>query len=149
MAQGLEAALGERLLEGKRVEGWVNVPDDCVCASGRIHLHGARPPGVNEPTTEQGGLQMPSDLTQDAQLNLSDAIALLGHLFLGNPTLLPCGDSTVSDPANLLLLDANGDGGVNLSDGIHVLTYLFLGGPPPAEGTECLRIGSCPDLCIP
>jgi glycerate 2-kinase len=50
MAAGVEAALGEQLLAEKRVTGWVNVPDDCVCQLRHIHLHGARPPGVNEPT---------------------------------------------------------------------------------------------------
>ncbi len=50
MAAGVEAALGERVLDEKRVTGWVNVPDDCVRSLRRIHLHGARPPGVNEPT---------------------------------------------------------------------------------------------------
>lgn len=52
MAAGLEAALGERVLDEKRVEGWVNVPEDCVRPLDRIHLHGARPAGVNEPTQE-------------------------------------------------------------------------------------------------
>ena len=50
MAAGVEAALGDRVLADKQVVGWVNVPDDCVCRLKRIHLHGARPPGVNEPT---------------------------------------------------------------------------------------------------
>ncbi len=59
MAAGVEAALGERLLEEKRLTGWINVPDDCIggIQDGRqrrpvtrIHLHGARPAGVNEPT---------------------------------------------------------------------------------------------------
>ncbi len=52
MASGLEAALGDRILDQKQVEGWVNVPDDCVRSLERIHLHGARPAGVNEPTQE-------------------------------------------------------------------------------------------------
>jgi len=50
MAAGLMAALGDRILAEKQVTGWINVPDDCVCELPRIHLHGARPPGVNEPT---------------------------------------------------------------------------------------------------
>jgi hydroxypyruvate reductase len=53
MAAGLEAALGDRLLEEKKVHGWVNVPDDCVKQLKHVHLHGSRPAGVNEPT-EQG-----------------------------------------------------------------------------------------------
>ncbi len=61
MAAGLEAALGEPLMAEKRLTGWINVPDDCVGGLGdgmafrptaRIHLHGARPAGVNEPTPQ-------------------------------------------------------------------------------------------------
>lgn len=50
MATGLAAALGPELLAEKQVRGWVNVPDDCVHSLPRIHLHGARPAGINEPT---------------------------------------------------------------------------------------------------
>jgi glycerate 2-kinase len=50
MATGLERALGDSLMAEKELSGWVNVPDDCVRSLSRIHLHGARPPGVNEPT---------------------------------------------------------------------------------------------------
>ncbi len=50
MAAGLEQALGPEFLRDKRVQGWINVPDDCVLPLQSIRLHGARPPGVNEPT---------------------------------------------------------------------------------------------------
>jgi hydroxypyruvate reductase len=50
MAAGLERALGPELLVEKQVTGWVNVPEDCVRSLSTIHLHGARPAGVNEPT---------------------------------------------------------------------------------------------------
>lgn len=50
MAEGLERALGPELLAAKQVTGWLNVPEDCVRPLQRIHLHGARPAGVNEPT---------------------------------------------------------------------------------------------------
>jgi hydroxypyruvate reductase len=52
MAAGLEAALGPRLLVEKKVVGWINVPADCVRKLTHIHLHAARPAGVNEPTAE-------------------------------------------------------------------------------------------------
>lgn len=52
MAVAVEEALGAELLDAKRVEGWVNVPADCLRPTQRIHLHPARPPGVNEPTPE-------------------------------------------------------------------------------------------------
>ncbi len=50
MAAAVEEVLGPRWLEAKAATGWVNVPDDCVRPLSRIHLHGARPAGVNEPT---------------------------------------------------------------------------------------------------
>ena len=52
MAAGLEAALGPHLMETKQLTGWVNVPADCVRPLTRIHLHAARPAGINEPTPE-------------------------------------------------------------------------------------------------
>src|SRR5262245_24929749 len=52
MAAGLLGALGPRVVAEKKVRGWVNVPADCVRELGAIHLHAARPAGVNEPTAE-------------------------------------------------------------------------------------------------
>jgi len=49
MSSALLTALGEPSVR-KKVTGWVNVPDDCVVPLEHIHLHGARPAGVNEPT---------------------------------------------------------------------------------------------------
>jgi glycerate-2-kinase len=49
MAGGFENVLGDHPIS-ERVAGWVNVPSDCVRALERIHLHAARPAGVNEPT---------------------------------------------------------------------------------------------------
>ena len=51
MSQGLEAALGDAVMAEKQLVGWVNVPEDCVRPLTRIHLHAARPAGVNEPTS--------------------------------------------------------------------------------------------------
>lgn len=51
MSAGVEAALGDDLVDAK-VVGWVNVPADCVRSLRRIHLHAARPAGVNEPTQD-------------------------------------------------------------------------------------------------
>ncbi|MFN0053112.1 MAG: glycerate kinase [Planctomycetales bacterium] len=49
MAAAVEQALGAELVD-QRVQGWVNVPADCVRPLRKIHLHPARPAGVNEPT---------------------------------------------------------------------------------------------------
>jgi hydroxypyruvate reductase len=68
MAAALEAILGPDLVAGK-VSGWVNVPEDCVRPLSAIHLHAARPAGVNEPTVEgvagsRAILKMVSRLTE-------------------------------------------------------------------------------------
>jgi glycerate 2-kinase len=52
MAAGVEEALGSHLMRDKQLTGWVNVPADCQRPLSRIHLHAARPAGVNEPTEE-------------------------------------------------------------------------------------------------
>ena len=52
MAAGLEEALGPELAKRHQLSGWINVPADCVRPLEHIHLHAARPAGVNEPTPE-------------------------------------------------------------------------------------------------
>lgn len=51
MAAAVEDVLGDEVLSQK-VSGWVNVPADCVRELRRVHLHAARPAGLNEPTVE-------------------------------------------------------------------------------------------------
>src|SRR5262249_3623696 len=51
IAAACEGILGADLLE-ERVTGWINVPADCIRPLRKIHLHAARPAGVNEPTSE-------------------------------------------------------------------------------------------------
>jgi len=60
------------------------------------------------------------DCDGNAQAELTDAIALLGHLFLG-----------AVEPSCLDACDSNDDGKADISDATFVLGYLFLGGPPP------------------
>ncbi len=52
MAAGLEEAFGPRWAKEKQLNGWINVPADCVRPLEWIHLHASRPAGVNEPTAE-------------------------------------------------------------------------------------------------
>jgi glycerate 2-kinase len=52
MAVAFESVLGPDMLAAKNVTGWVNVPADCVQPTERVHLHAARPAGVNEPRPE-------------------------------------------------------------------------------------------------
>jgi len=89
----------------------------------------------------------PVDVNADGRLDSSDPIDLLGHLFLGSPAALPCGDGTVHDPANRALFDANGDARVDIADAVQLLHHLFASGPAPVAGTECLPSPGCPDTC--
>lgn len=68
MAAGLLEALGPELIERTKLQGWLNVPSDCVRPLEHIHLHAARPAGVNEPTPEgAAGSQQIIDLVSAAQ----------------------------------------------------------------------------------
>jgi hypothetical protein len=62
----------------------------------------------------------------DGLIDLSDAISILGYLFLGAMT-----------PTCLDAADVNDNGGVDLSDAVYLLNHLFLGGlMPPAPYPE-------------
>ena len=78
MAVALEEILGPALMQEKHVDGWVNVPEDILTLSTQspaakaagIHLHAARPPGINEPTPDgvmgtEEILRIVSSLTAD------------------------------------------------------------------------------------
>jgi hypothetical protein len=58
----------------------------------------------------------------DSALNLSDAIFLLEHLFLGGET-----------PGCLDSGDTNDDGALDLTDAVGILEFLYLGSAPPRD----------------
>lgn len=75
MASGIEAALSSTNL-ADRVSGWVNVPADCVRPLRHIHLHAARPAGLNEPT--QDAVQGTQEILRRVQsLSASDVCIVL------------------------------------------------------------------------
>jgi glycerate 2-kinase len=85
MAAGLEAVLGEEVLQGQ-VTGLLNVPADCVRLLQRIELHAGRPAGVNEPTAEGvAGVQRMLDLVGA----MTDDDVCLVLLSGGGSALLP------------------------------------------------------------
>jgi hypothetical protein len=83
------------------------------------------------------------DATGDGRVDLSDAVRLLGHLFLAQAA-----------PACRDAADANDDGALDLSDPLFILLYLFQGGaappppgPPPAPcGPDPSPAGSAGNL---
>lgn len=68
------------------------------------------------------------DPNVSGEADISDAIFVLGYLFLGAPETLPCHKSA----------DIDDDGVADISDVINLLAYLFAGGPPPAD-----PVGEC------
>jgi glycerate 2-kinase len=113
MAAELEAILGHPLLDQKQVAGWLNVPDDCVRPLSHIHLHGARPPGVNEPT-EAGVAGVQQMLKLVESLTADDLCLVL--LSGGGSALLPAPVA-----------------GVSLADKLAITRYLSAAGANIAE----------------
>lgn len=131
MAAGLEQALGPRVLAEKKVHGWINVPADCVPSvagtlrvpSGRdgtrsvpttpIHLHAARPAGVNEPTAE-GVLGAEKILEIVSSLGPSDlCICLVSG---GGSALLPAPIAGVSLAEKQAVTRLLSSGGANIAE---------------------------------
>jgi hypothetical protein len=117
-----------------------------ACGQTRTGTHGL----VVDPIR---GFQRPGDVNQDAALDLSDGVWLLGHLFVGTPGTgtLPCDGGTAGNPggAARVLADWNGDGGIDLSDAIGILSFLFTGGKPHVLGAACDPIVNCLNRCAP
>jgi hypothetical protein len=99
------------------------------------------------PEAPPAGLQTPGDCNQDRSLDISDAVCVLGFLFLGNPGRLPCGDGSSLDAANISLIDWQSDAKIDLSDGIGLLLFLFSSGAPHPLGNQCTRVSGCPVAC--
>ena len=77
-----------------------------------------------------------ADPNLSATTDLSDAVTIFGHLFLGEPSALACLESA----------DTNNDGAIDISDGIALLNWLFTGGPEPAApGPSSRPCGVDPD----
>jgi hypothetical protein len=75
------------------------------------------------------GPQLPflrGDANSDGATDLSDAVSVLDHLFLGEDNV-PCLEAG----------DSNDDGAFDVSDAVYILSFLFLGGKPigPPVGT--------------
>jgi hydroxypyruvate reductase len=113
MAAELETILGDHWLDEKRVTGWINVPDDCVRPLARVHLHGARPPGRNEPT--EAGVA-----------GVQEMLKLVGALTADDLCLvLISGGGSALMPAPVA--------GVSLADKLAVTRYLSAAGANIAE----------------
>ncbi len=66
------------------------------------------------------------DTNNDGQLNVSDAVFIIAHIFGGGPTPQP----------NPIVGDANCSGGLSISDAVFIIAYIFGGGADPRS---CLQ----------
>lgn len=68
------------------------------------------------------------DANADGSLDVSDAVSILSHLFLGLPSGLDCDKSA----------DADDRGSIEITDAVYILGFLFLGSnPPPLPFPDC------------
>ena len=76
------------------------------------------------------------DANSDGQINLTDGISILGHLFIGN-----------AEPACFAAAKATGSpGGLNITDAVFIFTWLFAGGddpPPPTPSAGTYLAADC------
>lgn len=84
--------------------------EDAATRAGRIEILAAAGPRFRR-----------GDANSDGRIDVSDAVATLGYLFLGS-----------EKPGCLRACDADADGRLAITDPIRLLNYLFLGGDAPA-----------------
>jgi hypothetical protein len=95
-----------------------DVRDNDFGASWELSPEQLGTPGILREGTQRRFLR--GDAAEDGAVNLSDAVKILGYLFLQD-TSLTCLDAA----------DADDDGSVLLTDATYVLNFLFRGGSPP------------------
>ena len=74
------------------------------------------------------------DANADGRADISDAIGLLGFLFLGT-----------AEPPCLAAMNFNGDAVTDITDAIAALGFLFQGDRPPRAGLGCQEYAGCPE----
>jgi hypothetical protein len=141
-------AAGQRTLDGPILAGIAATGKD-TGKEGQSYLAFRAGVCLSLEILPESGRIHPGDATLDGALDLSDAIWLVDHLFLGNHPALPCegGSSSSPGPGDLALADVNGDGKIDISDPVSILSFLFIGSGPPALGMECVPIFGCPEAC--
>jgi hypothetical protein len=78
------------------------------------------------------------DVDENGTLELTDAVGILGHLFLESGVPPRCGD----------IADVNDDGRLDISDPVYLLVYLFQGGPVPSAPAVTAGLDPTPDNIV-
>jgi hydroxypyruvate reductase len=112
MAAGVETALAE-IAKAKQLQGWVNVPEDCVRSLPYIHLHAARPAGLNEPTN--AGVPG-SEKILDLVSSLGPSDLCLCLLSGGGSALLPAPVEAISLADKQFVTKHLSDAGANIEE---------------------------------
>jgi hypothetical protein len=113
-------AIGAVLLNGIPITLIGGAPPP-LAAGSVTRIDATAPPGAVGLTYARG------DCSPDRKVDISDALAVLGYLFLGS-----------DEPPCLEACDGDDSGDLAITDAISVLGYLFLGAdPPPAPGPTC------------
>jgi parallel beta-helix repeat protein len=76
------------------------------------------------------------DADASGSTDVTDAIVILGFLYLGDPGELPCRRSA----------DTDENAEIEITDAISLLEWLFLGGPPPGVPVEACGFGARPEV---
>jgi glycerate 2-kinase len=106
MAAAVEAALGADLDD--RLDGWINVPADCIRPLRKIRLHAARDAGVNEP----------SEAGVAGAIKILEIVAALGSNDLCLVLISGGGSALLPSPAP----------GITLADKLAVTRFLMQSG---------------------
>jgi hypothetical protein len=143
--EGLEVRFGDRPAAGVRIIGAgasdgsieeieaLSPPGEGTVLVSVVNHRPARLPSVEALAFRyRGAAFLRGDANGDGLVDLSDAVSVLGYLFIGDEDL-PC----------LVAADANGSRGIDLSDAVAILEFLFQGGgPPPAPYPDCGERGA-------
>ena len=71
-------------------------------------------------TYDEGCDYINGDANGDGDVNVGDAVYLIGYIFKGGPAPEPEASA-----------DANCDGTVNIADAVYIISYVFKDGPAP------------------
>ena len=113
----------------------------CLFTSFGIAL--AQDASQDEPSTEPRVSVQNGDMDGDGNINITDMIGLLNHLFAGGPppvtafchTYDPISENTYKYPPHVQNGDLDGDGLINLTDAIILVNWLFSSGVEPVSIT--------------
>jgi len=77
---------------------------------------------ISDPCLDPLAACRPGDANGDGQVNVGDAVYVIGYVFKGGPAPTPYAKCSG---------DANGDCQCNVGDAVYIIGYVFKGGPPP------------------